>query len=202
MPLSRKGERSSLLVQIAMRMRSRRSSAFEPLRNSPLTENSRINSSSMSRSRCVSCCIRASMGQPGRSCLSANARTQKSAALHRMRRLVSAERAGEIVFDFLLGVAAVLVAELNADAGGPLALRSFRRHPYYAAGHGQLLFLAHEIEQHEYLVAQTIVAVRRNKQAAVFHERHVGEVQRALILDGKRQQTWFITWTSQFLRFP
>jgi hypothetical protein len=119
-----------------------------------------------------------------------------------MRRLISTERTGEIVFDFLLRVAAVLIAELHADAGGSFALRALGRHPYYAAGHRQLLFLAHEIEQHEDFVAQTIIAVRRDKQAAVFYEGHVGEIQRALILDGKRQETWFITWTAQFLRFP
>ena len=116
-----------------------------------------------------------------------------------MRWLVSAERAGEIVLDFLLGVAAILFAELDADSRGPFTLRSLRRHPDYASGHRQLLLLTHEIEQHEHFVAQTIIAVRRNKQAAVFHEGHVGEIQRALILDGKRQQTRFITWTSQFL---
>jgi hypothetical protein len=116
-----------------------------------------------------------------------------------MRGLVSAECAGEVVFNFLLGVAAILIAELHADAGGPFTLRALRCHPYHAAGHGQLLFLAHQIEQHEDFIAQTIIAVRGDEQAPIFHERHVGEIQRALILDGERQQTRFIAWTSQFL---
>jgi hypothetical protein len=119
-------------------------------------------------------------------------------ASHGMCGLVSAKSAGEIVFNFLLSVAAVLIAELHADAGGALALRSLGRHPDHPPGDRQLLFLAHQIQQHEHFVAQSIIAVRRNEQAAVLHERHVGEIQRALILDGKRQQTRFITWTSQF----
>ena len=122
--------------------------------------------------------------------------------LHRVRRLVSAERARQIVLNLLLRIAAVLIAELDADAGRPFALRALRRHPYDTAGHGQLFFLTHEIEQHEHFIAQAVVAVRRYEQAAVFHERHVGEIQRALILDGERQQTGFITWTSQYLIPP
>jgi len=122
--------------------------------------------------------------------------------LHRVRGLVAAQCTGEIIFDFLLGVAAVLIAELHADAGGALALRALGGHPDDAAGDGKLFFLAHEIEQHEHFIAQAIIAVRRNEQAAVLHERHVGEIQRALVLDGERQQTRFVTWTSQFLPFP
>ena len=69
-------------------------------------------------------------------------------------------------------------------------------------GDRQLLFLAHEIQQHEHFIAQAIVAVGRNEQTAVLHERHIGEIQRALVLDREGQQTRFITWTSQFLPFP
>jgi len=115
-----------------------------------------------------------------------------------MRGLVPAERAGEIVLDFLLCVAAILIAELNADAGGSFPLRTFGSHPDHAPGDRQLFFLAHEIQQHEHFIAQSIIAVRGNEQAPVLDEGHVGEIQRALILDGKRQQTRFITWTSQF----
>jgi hypothetical protein len=119
-----------------------------------------------------------------------------------VRRLIPAQRAGQIVFDFLLGVAAVLIAELNADAGGAPARRALGRHPDPAARAREFLFLAHQVQQHEHFIAQTVVAVRRYEQSAVLHEGHVGEVQRALILDGKRQQTGFVTWTSQFLPFP
>jgi hypothetical protein len=119
-----------------------------------------------------------------------------------MRGLVSAESAGEIVFDFLLGVAAILITELNADAGGSFTLRAFRRHPDDAPRDRQLFFLAHEIQEHEHFIAQAIIAVGGNEQSTILDEGHVGEIQRALVLDGKRQETRFITWTSQFLRFP
>jgi hypothetical protein len=121
---------------------------------------------------------------------------------HRVRGLVAAQCTGEIILDFLLGVTAVLIAELHADAGGALALRTLGGHPDHPTGDRQFLFFAHQIQQHEHFVAQTIIAVRRNEQAAVLYERHIGEIQRALILDRKRQQTRFITWTSQFLPFP
>src|SRR5579863_9278436 len=120
---------------------------------------------------------------------------------HGVSGLVPAESAGQIIFDFLLSVAAILVAELHADACGALALGALGRHPDDPSGHRELLFLAHQVQQHEYFIAQAIIAVRRNEQAAVLHERHIGEIQRALILDRKRQQTWFVTWTSQFLPF-
>ena len=119
-----------------------------------------------------------------------------------MRGLVSAERTGQIVLDFLLGVAAILIAELNADAGGSFALRPLGSHPDHAPGNRQLFFFAHEIEQHEHFIAQPIIAVGGNEQSTVFDEGHVGEIKRALVLDGKRQETGFITWTSQFLPFP
>jgi len=120
---------------------------------------------------------------------------------HGVRGFIAAQCAGQIVLDLLLRVAAVLIAELYADARGTLALRAFRRHPDDAAGDGQLFFLAHEIEQHENFIAQAIIAVGRDEQAAVFDERHVGKIERALILDGERQQAWFVTLTSQFLPF-
>ena len=116
-----------------------------------------------------------------------------------MRGLVSAESTGEVVFDFLLCVAAILVAELNANAGGSFALRALGSHPDHAPGYRQLFFFAHEIEQHEHFIAQPIIAVGGNEQSAILDEGHVGEIQRAFILDGKRQETRFITWTSQFL---
>src|ERR1700729_146590 len=67
---------------------------------------------------------------------------QPSLNLHGMRGLVAAKGAGEIVFNFLLRVAAILIAELNADAGGSLALRALWRHPNHAPGDRQLFFLA------------------------------------------------------------
>src|ERR1019366_9157892 len=68
--------------------------------------------------------------------------------------------------------------------------------------HRQLFLFAHEIEQHEDFVAQAVVAVRRNGQTPIFHERHVRQVERTLVLDRERQQPGFVTWTSQNLKFP
>jgi CRP-like cAMP-binding protein len=103
--------------------------------------------------------------------------------LHRVRRLVAPEGAGKVVFDLLLGVALVLVAELHPDARRALALCAFRCHPDHGAGHRDLLVLAHQVEQHEYLVAQAVRAVGGYEQTAVDDERHVREVQGALVLD-------------------
>jgi hypothetical protein len=119
-----------------------------------------------------------------------------------MSRLIATQCARQIVLDFLLCIAAVLIAELHADAGGAFALRAFRRHPNDAAGDRQFLFLTHQIQQHEYFITQAVIAVGRNEQAAVFDEGHIGEIQGALILYGERQETRFVTWTSQFLPFP
>ena len=74
------------------------------------------------------------------------------ALLHRVRRFVSAECAGQIIFDLLLCVALILVRELHADAGSALALCAFRRHPDDRSCHRDLLFLAHQVQQHEHLV--------------------------------------------------
>lgn len=119
-----------------------------------------------------------------------------------MGGFVAAQGAGEIVFDFFLRVAAVLLAELHADPGRSFSLRALRGHPDDTSRNRQFLFFAHEIQQHEDFIAKTIVAVGGNEEAAIFDEGHVRKIQRAFILDGERQQTRLVTWTSQFLAFP
>ena len=114
-----------------------------------------------------------------------------------MRGLVTPEGASQVIFYFLLGIAAILIAELHADAGGTLALRALRGHPNDTPRDGEFLFFAHEIEQHEDFVAQTVITVRRYEQTAIFHERHVRKIERTLVLDREGQQPGFITWTSQ-----
>src|SRR5690606_4055674 len=42
------------------------------------------------------------------------------------------------------------------------------------------------------------VAVRRNEQAAVFHEGHVREVKRALVFDRKGQQSGLAAWLTHY----
>src|SRR5205807_1025757 len=84
---------------------------------------------------------------------------------------------------------------LQLVRGGALALialRALGRHPDDPPGHGELLVLAHEVQQHEHLIAQTVIAVGGNEQPAVLHERHVGKIQGALVLDGEGQQTRFV----------
>src|SRR5260370_25984843 len=119
-----------------------------------------------------------------------------------MGGLIAPEGPGQIILDLLLGIAAVLIAELHADAGRTLALRGLGRHTDDPSCDRQLFLFAHEIEEHEYFVAQTVVAVRGYEQAAVLHERHIRKIERALILDRKGQQPRFVTWTSQVLKFP
>ncbi len=68
----------------------------------------------------------------------------------------------------------------------------FGRQPDHSTGDGQLLVFAHEVQQHEHFVAEAVIAVGRDEQPAILHERHVGEIQRALVLDGERQQSRFV----------
>src|SRR5690606_41399425 len=72
-----------------------------------------------------------------------------------------------------------LFAELLAYSGRSLALRAFRRDPDDAPRDGNLFLLAHDVQEHEDLVAELVARVRRDEQAAVFHERHVREVERS-----------------------
>src|SRR5688572_173090 len=112
--------------------------------------------------------------------------------LHRVRSLVAGKRACQVGLYLLLGLPPILVGELHADAGGAFALCALRRQPDDPARNRKLFVLAHEVQQHEHFVAEAIVAVGRDEEAAVFHERHVSEVQRALVLDGERQQARFV----------
>ena len=107
---------------------------------------------------------------PNRNCAaraSAARGAPAAAALHGVRGFVAGERAGEVVLDLVARLAAILVAELHADAGRALALRTLGRHPDDAARHRQLLVLAHEVQQHEDFVADAVVAVGRDEQPAV-----------------------------------
>src|SRR6187200_247976 len=79
--------------------------------------------------------------------------------LHGVRGLVARQRTREVRLDLLLRLAAILVGELHADARGALALGAFGRQPDHASRHRQLLVLAHEVQQHEHLVAEAVVAV-------------------------------------------
>src|SRR5437016_13678626 len=69
--------------------------------------------------------------------------------LHGVSGLVAGQRAREIGLDFLLSLAAVLLAELHADARGALALFALaplRRDPDDASRDGQLLVPPHRVE--------------------------------------------------------
>ncbi len=97
--------------------------------------------------------------------------------LHRVRGLIARERAGQVILDLVARLAPVLVGELHADAGGALALCTLGSDPDHAPGDRQFLVLPHEIQQHEHLIAEAVVAAGRNEQAAVLDERHVGQIQ-------------------------
>jgi len=105
-----------------------------------------------------------------------------------LRGFVAGKGARQIVLDLVPCLATILFAELHADTGGALALCALGRHPDDASRHRQLLILTHQIQQHEHFIAEPIIAVGRNEQSAVGHEGHVGQVQRALVLDGQGQQ--------------
>src|SRR5215472_13247940 len=120
--------------------------------------------------------------------------------LHGVRGFVAGERPGEIGLDLLLCLAAVLLGELHADAGGALALvalRTLGRHPDDAPRDRQLLVLAHEVQEHEHFIAEPVVAVGRDEEAAILHEGHVGEIQGTFVLDGEGQQTRLVCTRSQ-----
>ena len=108
--------------------------------------------------------------------------------LHRMRRLIRAQRAGEYRLDAVLdGFAITVVRELHADAGGAGALGADGGHPYHLAGHGQAFGGFGEGEQEEDFVAQEVALGRGDEDAAALHEGHVGVVEGGLVLDGERQ---------------
>src|SRR6185295_17832306 len=113
-------------------------SAPAPMSRMPLADSSLRNSRMASSG--------APMGREDSKWTRARLRRAGAASSHGVRGFVPAESAGEIVLDLLLRLAAVLIAELHADARSALALRAFRRHPDHASGHRQLLILTHEIE--------------------------------------------------------
>src|ERR1700730_5470615 len=105
-----------------------------------------------------------------------------------MRGLVAGNGTGQIVLDLVAGLATVLFGELHADAGRALALRTLGGDPDHAAGDRQLLILTHEVQQHEHLVAESVIAAGRDEQPTVLYERHIGQVERALVLDRQGQK--------------
>jgi len=107
--------------------------------------------------------------------------------LHRVGRFLAAQGACQVVLDFLLRVSLVLIAELDTDTGRSFSLGTFRCHPDNRASYGNLFFLAHEVEQHEHLIAESVRAIGRDEQATVDDIGHVREVQRALVFDRECQ---------------
>ncbi|MNR50009.1 hypothetical protein D3C85_1694710 [compost metagenome] len=64
---------------------------------------------------------------------------------------------------------------------------AFGGDPGDLAGHRDFFRLVKQVQQHEYLIAQLVALVGRDKQAAVLDERHVGRVKHGLVLDGQGQ---------------
>ena len=102
-----------------------------------------------------------------------------------MRWFVASEGSGQVVLDFLLRVALILIAELNAYASRSFTLRTFWCHPDDGACDRDFFVFAHQVQQHEHFVAQPIGTVGRNKQPTVDDIGHVREVQGTLVLDGQ-----------------
>ena len=108
-----------------------------------------------------------------------------------MRQLVAAQRAGEIVLNPFLRIALILIAELHPDTGRALALSPLRCNPDDLTRNGYFLVLSHATQENENLVAEFVAGIRRDKQATVRYERHIGEIQRAFVLDRECQKPGF-----------
>ena len=105
-----------------------------------------------------------------------------------MSNAISSECASKQCFDLLLCLANILRVELDTDALYPLALGSLRRDPDDPTRHWQS-FVPHKIQQYEHFVSKFVSLVCRDEQPAIFNEWHVGDVQCALVLDAKRQDS-------------
>ena len=117
-----------------------------------------------------------------------------------MSGLISRQRAGQIRLDFLLSLAAILVAELHANAGRPLAPErtTFGVTQITRPATGSFSSSPMQVEEHEYLITQAVITVGRDEQAAVTHKRHIGKIQGALVFDRQGQETRLIPTGTQF----
>jgi len=78
---------------------------------------------------------------------------------------VRLQRAGEIGFDFVAGDI-ILVIELHPYASSAISLSAFWRQPDNLARNGDFFGLIHEIQQHEYFIAQLILFLGGYEQTA------------------------------------
>jgi len=62
-----------------------------------------------------------------------------------------------------------------------------RRHPDHVSGDRNFFLAVHQRQQHEHFLAEFVRAAAGNENSAAFHERHVGGIQRVLILDRQRK---------------
>src|SRR4029079_16578039 len=79
------------------------------------------------------------------------------------------------------------IAELHADAGGAIALRTGRSDPDDLAGDRQAVLVLEQRQQQDHFVAERITLGGGDEDAAAFHVRDVGAVQLRLVLDGERE---------------
>src|SRR3954468_10921814 len=100
-------------------------------------------------------------------------------------RALGREVAAEELLDLHLEQLRLVVRrETHADTLGAVGGGPRRRDPGDLAGHRIALRIVGQREQHVDVVAQLVVAGRRNEHAAVGKQRNVRGIQRSLLLDG------------------
>ena len=62
--------------------------------------------------------------------------------------------------------------------------------PWAPGGVTQAMLPVHDLQQHENLVTQLVIAAGRQKDSAILEKGHVGRVERRLGADVERQDTW------------
>src|SRR6202521_4417684 len=112
----------------------------------------------------------------------------RRSTLHGVSRAVRCQRFREDLFDGVPSRSAGFVLrELDADALGAVALNALGRHPHHFALNRDRLRIVPQRQQHEYFLAELVVAAGGNEDAAALEERHVRGVQRGLFPNVERK---------------
>ena len=96
---------------------------------------------------------------------------------------------------------AALVPVFKVIQNSPVALGAPGCDPDDPARNGDLVGLLHQGQEHEDLIAEMIVLVGRDEQATVLHERHVGRIERRLVLDGQGEDSLPCTHALAHIRY-
>ena len=111
-----------------------------------------------------------------------------------MRWPIGLKGAGEIGFDLVTRRAAILITELDTDTGRPVTFGADWGDPDDLAGHRQAFGLVHQGQEHEDLIAESVLFGGGNEKPAILDELHIRGVKGVLILD--RQREYALFWTT------